>query len=1372
MKSNSGQLTRRYIFALGLIALLAILAYSTAQALLWSRQVSSTYVNVSGRQRMLTQRLGLLTLQYATSDEPEARLDIRDELVNTLRVFEASHISLRDGGIAPGFEESRAVILPTVSSTSLQNYFFEEPSALDARVMAFQNDIERLLQEDVAALDENHPLVQQILTNSSGELLNAQNGLVWLYQMEAETAVARFRQFEMALLLVTLTTLLLLGLFVFRPITAEIVEQTQALRNANETLRQQNELSLSQAQDMKLAAEVAQSVSELQDLDKLLLNAVEMIRSRFQLYYVQIYLINRKAQQLVLKAGTGDVGDLLVRSNFTLPLALNSLNGIAAVEKRFLIVNDVKTSPLYRPNKRLPRTKSEMVLPLMHRGSVIGVLDLQSSEANAFSTDKLGVFQTVSAQLSAAIQNARLFEALNERSEGEAVSLQERVQEGWNRYLNGLDQPRELVVSSAGDQEDGPLSEVAVQSFPLEVGGAKIGEVSLVGDQTTALSSDQMEIVRKVADMASGRLENLRLLAQAEKYRQEAEFATRRLTGEAWADFSDEQASKGYAFDLNRVIVNDGIEGGIEQSAYIKPFRIQGADVGHIALLDKEALTEEEEALLRAISEQISGHIENLRLTQQTEKALKETELYSQRLTALNDLSAEIATLESLDTISQIVANRTLDIVEADRVSITLLSADAPGKLTIVTQAGLSDDDTPQQQVDIEGSPMERSIETGQMSNGVFQVDDHQYEARFFPLFAEGRVLGTLNIASNRPNLFTTRNEQLIRQIASLTSATLESAILSDRTQYALYESNTLFELVAKLNEAATMGQILDVLVNSPVGDGFYIASYSRIDSEDQAGPKWLTLKEVRVGEGVAAPQLFSPIDQPQDIHAIEMMRPWLAEANNMLVLENIEQSELGAPEAIEQFVQHGYGAMVFIPLHIRDKWLGVVQIGWQEARHFSERDRRLLATVAEQASVVANQLYLLEETQKRAESLARITQLEVQLSQATQEEDFIKILHGVSEDASNLTLSYFDVSLDGDEYTLEDVVHWYQGQFQPVQGGRINLTSTHPIYNEWQTDSAQIILVPDVANDGRIDETARQYYLQKNIQSMVLLPLFSLGRWQGAISLWWTQRRLFSDEEIFIWNQVLDPLAASIASKRLLNETEQLYQIGSELNAAQHFTDVLEVLRTNTRAGREADLLNVFYFDQPWTDTSRPTRIDFVGSLERGKEVQSPLQKMPFSALPQLLVENRDEVQVIEHVITTSLLDEASRQLMLKTFRARTAIFVPIVVGGNWLGGVGLYYRQAQAFTQTDIQKLRPIGEQMSVVMQGIRFLRQAEVRAAREQQLREIATKVRSSTNVETIMRTAVQELGKAMGRQSVVYLESEADKAPEEKQQHSGG
>jgi PAS domain S-box-containing protein len=161
---------------------------------------------------------------------------------------------------------------------------------------------------------------------------------------------------------------------------------------------------------LQTAAQVSRAASSILDPDELLQQVVGLVRQQFGLYYVGLFLTDPSGQWAVLRSGTGEAGRLMVEQGHRLEIGGESMIGscIANVEARIAL--DVGEEAVRFDNPHLPRTRSEMALPLVARGQAIGAITVQSVEQAAFSPEDITTLQSMADQLANAIENARLFE--------------------------------------------------------------------------------------------------------------------------------------------------------------------------------------------------------------------------------------------------------------------------------------------------------------------------------------------------------------------------------------------------------------------------------------------------------------------------------------------------------------------------------------------------------------------------------------------------------------------------------------------------------------------------------------------------------------------------------------------------------------------------------------------------------------------------------------------------------------------------------------------------------------------------------------------------------------------------------------------------
>lgn len=123
-------------------------------------------------------------------------------------------------------------------------------------------------------------------------------------------------------------------------------------------------------------------------------------------------------QWALLRASTGEPGRQLLAINHKLECGSKSVIGqVTQYGEPSLALDTADANVIHKPNPYLPLTRSEMALPLFVQGAVVGALDVQSNEPNAFTTEDIQALTTLAAQISVAIDNARLYEETDRRAQ-------------------------------------------------------------------------------------------------------------------------------------------------------------------------------------------------------------------------------------------------------------------------------------------------------------------------------------------------------------------------------------------------------------------------------------------------------------------------------------------------------------------------------------------------------------------------------------------------------------------------------------------------------------------------------------------------------------------------------------------------------------------------------------------------------------------------------------------------------------------------------------------------------------------------------------------------------------------------------------------
>ena len=304
--------------------------------------------------------------------------------------------------------------------------------------------------------------------------------------------------------------------------------------------------------DLTLSMEVGQRAASIRTLDELLPTITEYIRQQFNLYYTQVYFVDDLGQRVLLRAGTGEVGQQLLARRHSLPVGVGSIVGRVAAEAHPIVVSDTENSDIHLPNPLLPATRSEMAIPLIVEGRVIGVLDMQADQVDTFTEQNLTVFEAMATQLAIAIDGAQQWTVAQAAQQRAEEAVRRLTRETWTEQLSASERQMNFVYDLSSIKQERLARENGL-SMPLIIQNQPIGRLQVEPAEGEDLNQDDHAFLVAVAQQLVQKAENLRLFEQTQR-RAEREQLTRQITERVRASNDIASALKTAAEELSKAL--------------------------------------------------------------------------------------------------------------------------------------------------------------------------------------------------------------------------------------------------------------------------------------------------------------------------------------------------------------------------------------------------------------------------------------------------------------------------------------------------------------------------------------------------------------------------------------------------------------------------------------------------------------------------------------------------------------------------------------------------------------------------------------------------------------------------------------------------
>lgn len=223
-------LKQAYILALSIILIVSTIKYALMETLVDHQSDSAIVINISGRQRMLSQRLAFYSVAFVHADSSSEREEIRPALLDTVDEFAASHNDLIGGNPERG--------LPKLENPAIYAVYFTQEPSLDALVDRYIESV-RLILEANGSGEEAEQALDYILDVGPDVLLDNLDKVVYLHEKQALDDVSYISNLHKGFWILTFIVVLLEGLFLFRPMARRLEENILELKKRERKIQTQ-----------------------------------------------------------------------------------------------------------------------------------------------------------------------------------------------------------------------------------------------------------------------------------------------------------------------------------------------------------------------------------------------------------------------------------------------------------------------------------------------------------------------------------------------------------------------------------------------------------------------------------------------------------------------------------------------------------------------------------------------------------------------------------------------------------------------------------------------------------------------------------------------------------------------------------------------------------------------------------------------------------------------------------------------------------------------------------------------------------------------------------------------------------------------------
>ncbi|MBI5564892.1 MAG: PAS domain S-box protein [Chloroflexi bacterium] len=892
------------------------------------------------------------------------------------------------------------------------------------------------------------------------------------------------------------------------------------------------------AVQLQAGSEIANAAATILEPDKLLPVVVELVRERYDLYYAGLFLVDASGRWAELRSGTGEAGRKMLDARHRLEVGGTSMVGRCVTTGEPRIALDVGAEAIRFDNPLLPRTRSEMALPLTSRGQIIGALTIQSTQLAAFTDDDINALRVMSSQIATAIENARLFQETQRRAEEQAVLF------------------------------------------------------DLAQSLSTQLAVDQ--VLQQIYQGASRLIDTANFyIGLYDPARHEVDFvinASESVVDKSITTISADQGMTGYIIrtrssvlireDIDSWLKANGLQrvGSAAQSWLGVPLMLGDQVLGVMSVQNyttPNVYDEHDRDVLYLLGAQAAIAIQNARLFEQTHDARATAESRLRETQVLQEFSQAVSQALDVPQVLDALVTTLQSRLEFSHIAIALIEPEA-AQLTIVRGVGSA--------ANLQGlarplAAVQDDITLHIMHGGqievidgwddrldreIFEREGHADLVRaFVPVRLRDEAIGLIEAGYQRAARAQITPEELrvLGGLADQVAIAIDNARLLEQVQTALGEAEQLYNASQQLSTAPDVPGMLTALVQhvSVPDVNRVIVWLYEFDAERQVtaivtGAAWHS------GIGEPPPPIGTRLP-PAAMHAFQF-----AQSRQPVITNDAEHDDRLNPGSRAVLRQLHVRAAAILPLWASDRQVGMLMLQSEQPHTFVDTEVRPYMSLTQQMATAIENRRLFEQTQHDAEREHSLNRIATAISRSATVSELLPTALDVT-----LETIGFECGLATLFDTATNTLRILAQRDLPEPLSKRLATGLSGTLCEYVFIQGQATFLEDLRQDAPVDVGG---LLAQGLQSYVGIPLTYQDHTLGTLCMFGHTIKPLPDNIDVLLRSIGQQIGVGVENARLFEQTQRdaerertINRITSRLRNAQSVEQVLNIATQELRA-------------------------------------------------------------------------------------------------------------------------------------------------------------------------------------------------------------